>query len=180
MSSPSCRRSGCLTRCVQPATTAVTAGSGTTYGKYGRGLLRSLRCGSRRRRAIRARWISGRSDCLGDVDMRCWWCSATPGCCGCVSTRGRRCRSSSRGSRAPSVGSVACRRSSSSIRCARWSCRTTALRAASWRSMPSFCGSRPSGASCRGRAVLTGRRPRARWSARSGTCGRASSTAGRS
>ena len=43
-----------------------------------------------------------------------------------------------------------------------------------------FCGSRPTGASCRGRAVLTGRRPRARWSGRSGTCGRASSTAGRS
>ena len=53
--------------------------------------------------------------------------------CGCVSTRGRRCRSSSRGSRARFVGSAACRRSSSSIRCARWSYRTTAPRAASWR-----------------------------------------------
>ena len=129
---PSCRRSACSTRCVGPATTAATAESGTTCGRCGRGLLRRHRCGSRRQRAIRARWTSVRSGCPGDVGMRCWWCSATPGSCGCVSTRGRRCRSSSRGLRARSVGSAACRRSSSSIRCARWSCRTTALRAASW------------------------------------------------
>ncbi|MYJ74879.1 MAG: transposase family protein [Gammaproteobacteria bacterium] len=63
----------------------------------------------RRRRAIRARWTSVRSGCLGDLGMRCWWFSATPGSCGCVSTPDRRCRSSSRGSRMPSAGSAACR-----------------------------------------------------------------------
>ena len=81
-----------------------------------------------------SRWTSVRSGCLGDAGMRCWWCSATPGSCGCVSTRGRRCRSSSRGSRAPSVVSAVCRGNSSSIRSAPWSCRTPAPRAASWRS----------------------------------------------
>ncbi|MYA15737.1 MAG: transposase [Gammaproteobacteria bacterium] len=84
--------------------------------------------------------------------MRFWWCSATPGSCGCVSRPGRRCRSSSRGSRVPSAGSAACRRSSYSIRWGPWSCRTTAPRAGGWRSMPSSFGSRPIGASCRGRA----------------------------
>ena len=38
-----------------------------------------------------------------------------------------------RDSRAPSVGSAACRESSCSTRCAPWCCRTTAPRAASWR-----------------------------------------------
>ena len=57
---------------------------------------------------------------------------------------------------------------------------TTVLRAAAWWSTRSFCDSRPTGASCLAPASRIARRPRARWSVRSGTCGPASSTVGSS
>ena len=34
-------------------------------------------------------WTSARSDCRGGGVMRCWWCWATRGCCGCDFTAAR-------------------------------------------------------------------------------------------
>ena len=48
---------------------------------------------SRRRRDARAKWTSGRSRFPGAGVMPQWWSWATPGCCGCASTPGRRWRS---------------------------------------------------------------------------------------
>ena len=79
-------------RCARRAIRAVTAGCGITCARCARASRSNRLFGSRRRRVARTRWTLRRLPCRGGAVTPYWWCWDIRGCCGCVSTLGRRWR----------------------------------------------------------------------------------------